>query len=68
MARVAPSERFRTERRGTTRAPFAEQTFHSAFHRRVESRIYGRYEDSAPVSKTGDGDFLVRGFESLPLR
>jgi hypothetical protein len=27
-----------------------------------------RFRTSAPVSKTGGGDFLARGFESLPLR
>jgi hypothetical protein len=42
-------------------------SFPPAFPRPPNARNYGPFGPLEPVSKTGDGDFLVRGFESLPL-
>ena len=44
------------------------QTFHSAFPRTTAPRIQRGFGHSAPVSKTGKGLSVLRGFESPPLR
>ena len=44
------------------------ETFHFAFHRESGARSYGRFGHSTPVSKTGKGLSVLRGFESPPLR